>query len=269
MLRTRFVRFYTLLLVGVVLAFGVPLLACGFGGGDTTAGPTPTSTPSFHVSAADFAGKWVNDDANTRNIPQLSITSSGQTLTVHGYGACSPTYCDWGTISGTFAGEPYVSTFLFDGSRPDACCHGAPTVTLKLSFVGEDTSHLQAVSQDSAAGTITNYMHRGSFVSASDYAGTWNNVDPNTRAWVRVVIALQGNTITAHFYGACSPTPCDAGSASASFNGNPVHVTLNNGFAVRSITLLLSGSTLQVTTATHFTDNSGRGDYTTQDNFQK
>ena len=101
------------------------------------------------------------------------------------------------------------------------------------------------------------------------YVGKWQNVDPNTRDWVRIEISAAGNTLVAHFYGACSPTPCDAGSASATFAGDPVHMHADESFATRDFTLSLAGNTLHVTTFTHFTDNSGRADYTIQDDFQQ
>jgi len=103
----------------------------------------------------------------------------------------------------------------------------------------------------------------------TNYVGTWQNSDPNTRDWVSVDITAQGKTLTAHFYGACTPTPCDAGSTSASYQGSPVYLHMVESFATRDFTLTLSGSILHVTTFTHFTDNSGRSDYTVQDDFHQ
>lgn len=103
----------------------------------------------------------------------------------------------------------------------------------------------------------------------TNYVGTWQNSDPNTRDWVSVDITAQGNTLTAHFYGACTPTPCDAGSTSATYQGSPVYLHMVESFATRDFTLTLSGSILHVTTFTHFTDNSGRSDYTVQDDFHQ
>ena len=106
-------------------------------------------------------------------------------------------------------------------------------------------------------------------ITINSFVGVWNNVDPNTRGWIRIEITAQGNTLTAHFFGACTPTPCDAGSTSAPFEGNPVHLQANDSFATRDITLFLAGDTLHVATFTHFTDNSGRADYTRQDDFHQ
>ncbi len=123
----------------------------------TSPTPSPTTSPS---GAAQYAGTWLNDDPNTRDIPQLIISNVGQTLSIHGYGACTPTYCDWGTVSGQFNGDPFIITFVFDGSRPDACCTGAPTVQLTITFDPADPTKLMVVSTSAAAGTITNIMHR-------------------------------------------------------------------------------------------------------------
>ncbi len=103
----------------------------------------------------------------------------------------------------------------------------------------------------------------------TSFVGTWQNIDPNTRGWVRIEISAEGNTLFAHFFGACTPTPCDAGSTSAPFEGNPVHMHADESFATRDFTLSLAGDTLYVTTFTHFTDNSGRADYTRQDDFHR
>ena len=46
-----------------------------------------------------FTGNWVNVDANTRGITRTQISRSGSRLVVHMWGACSPTDCDWGTVS--------------------------------------------------------------------------------------------------------------------------------------------------------------------------
>jgi hypothetical protein len=72
------------------------------------------------------------------------------------YGACVPTYCDWGTIGVNFEGEPFTIKFLFDGSRLDACCTGAPNTQIIISFANADKTELQVVDDG-----FTNNMHRG------------------------------------------------------------------------------------------------------------
>ncbi len=63
---------------------------------------------SFNTSAAQYSGTWLNDDSGTGGVTRIIISNSGQTLSVHPYGKCSPTDCDWGTKSQTFNGEPFV-----------------------------------------------------------------------------------------------------------------------------------------------------------------
>jgi len=49
---------------------------------------------------ANFAGAWKNLNANTRDIVKMQIDVSGATITIHVWGACQPTPCDWGTDGG-------------------------------------------------------------------------------------------------------------------------------------------------------------------------
>ncbi len=56
---------------------------------------TPLLTPQRGYTAADFVGEWINEDPNTRGTTRLVISLSGNTLTVQGYGSCSPTDCVW------------------------------------------------------------------------------------------------------------------------------------------------------------------------------
>jgi hypothetical protein len=57
--------------------------------------PTPVGTSTL------FVGTWLNDDPNTRSIPKFVIEQAGTKVSVHAFGACHPTYCDWGTQDGT------------------------------------------------------------------------------------------------------------------------------------------------------------------------
>jgi hypothetical protein len=57
------------------------------------AGTTPT-----HAGIEHFLGEWINVDANTRSIPKLSVSLAGKDVSVHAWGACHPTPCDWGEV---------------------------------------------------------------------------------------------------------------------------------------------------------------------------
>ncbi|KAA6457898.1 hypothetical protein DYQ86_21270 [Acidobacteria bacterium AB60] len=62
------------------------------------------------VSAAPLAGTWVNVDHHTRGLVRLVIAQSGNEITLHGFGACSPSPCDWGIVPGTVYAEGVTGT---------------------------------------------------------------------------------------------------------------------------------------------------------------
>ncbi len=109
-------------------------------------------------------------------------------------------------------------------------------------------------------------------VAVSRIDGDWLNVDPNTRGIVKILI--DGKKI--HLYGACHPTACDWGAIKArsfaSKDQSPDAVRLvakkNNNFDQVEITLSLeSDGRLRADVFTHFTDGSGRADYSTVNYF--
>jgi hypothetical protein len=55
--------------------------------------PLPLTLPSL-------IGTWVNVNPATQDIVKVVLTSSGGALGVHAYGACVPTPCDWGQVTG-------------------------------------------------------------------------------------------------------------------------------------------------------------------------
>jgi hypothetical protein len=66
--------------------------------GACSGSPTePNSLPG--VTADTSVGVWKNNDPNTGSIPQLQIRVDAATIYVQGYGACIPTFCDWGEAS--------------------------------------------------------------------------------------------------------------------------------------------------------------------------
>ena len=55
-----------------------------------------------------FSGTWKNTDARTRGLTTVSVRTAGESVWVRAWGACHPTDCDWGEVSGT-AFAPTVS----------------------------------------------------------------------------------------------------------------------------------------------------------------
>jgi serine/threonine protein kinase len=254
--------------------------------GSSPANPTPTVTsiptiiPTTPVTTTgpaitDFAGIWYNVDPNTRSWVRVEIGAQGNTLTAHIFGACTPTPCDAGSTSTTYAGSPVsmALTESFDVMNFTLTLNGNILHITTFTHFTDNSGRSDYTSQDDFSTTAPTPPITPTVVitptgpTITDFVGVWQNVDANTRDWIRVEITAQGNTLTAHFFGACTPTPCDAGSTSTTYAGSPVSMTLTGSFATRTFTLTLNGSILHITTFTHFTDNSGRPDYTIQDDF--
>ena len=53
--------------------------------------PAPTGIPQL-------VGTWMNRDITSQGLVKLII---GNNFSIHGFGACVPTPCDWGTTPGT------------------------------------------------------------------------------------------------------------------------------------------------------------------------
>jgi hypothetical protein len=52
------------------------------------------------VGPAGLVGTWNACDAATRGLVRVVIAASGSAITVHAFGACTPTPCDWGSVPG-------------------------------------------------------------------------------------------------------------------------------------------------------------------------
>ena len=106
-------------------------------------------------------------------------------------------------------------------------------------------------------------------IAPAPLAGTWINCDKTTRGLIKLIIAVTGNTITVHGFGACTPTPCDwkviAGLPYAdNVTASPAvafSALYQFGFKQTLITGRLDAGLLLVETFDHFTDGSGRSDY--------
>jgi hypothetical protein len=68
------------------------------------------------ASLAQFSGDWTNVDTNTGGITKLNIDISGDAASVHAWGKCHPTDCDWGTVD-AFAFGPDVSSDLVNQAQ--------------------------------------------------------------------------------------------------------------------------------------------------------
>jgi len=106
--------------------------------------------------------------------------------------------------------------------------------------------------------------------------GEWKNVDANTRGLTRLSVASGPDVV--HAWGRCHPSDCDWGAMPASRFSNSVaggnvaalRAVFKPSFAERTITIITSGlNMIDVEIFTHFTDNSGRADYSERDKFMR
>lgn len=67
------------------------------------------ATPAT-VSPAALVGTWTNTNPATRDLVKIVITAAGVGLTVHAFGACSPTPCDWSAVAGLAYASSVSST---------------------------------------------------------------------------------------------------------------------------------------------------------------
>lgn len=107
---------------------------------------------------------------------------------------------------------------------------------------------------------------------AQRFVGTWSNVDSNTRGTTRWIIRKQGSNLVLQGYGSCTPTDCkyDPVTVPATAVDDGVLVfTRESSFAIRRVTLKLDGTRMRDTTNTRYTDNSGRPDRTSRQEFRK
>jgi hypothetical protein len=80
-------RFAQLLAVVSATVAGLAMFAC-----------TAYASSPAHTS---LVGTWHNVDKHTRSIVKIIIADDGAGgITVHGFGACEPTPCDWGAVPG-------------------------------------------------------------------------------------------------------------------------------------------------------------------------
>jgi len=109
-------------------------------------------------------------------------------------------------------------------------------------------------------------------LKATDFVGKWCNKDFDTGGITRVHIRWVDNNLRIHMWGRCHPTECDWGEESATIqeDGKLLNVQWNKSFVVCTQKLQLQpDGTLEVSTHSHYIDNSGREDRNRTDLFEE
>ncbi len=107
---------------------------------------------------------------------------------------------------------------------------------------------------------------------ATDFIGKWCNKDFFTGGITRVHIRWVENNLRIHMWGRCHPTECDWGEESATIqeDGKLLIVEWHRSFVIKTQKLQLQpDGTLEVSTYSHYIDNSRREDRNRTDLFEK
>jgi hypothetical protein len=260
-----------------------------------------TATPVPPPPTAALAGTWVNTNHATTNIVDLVVSATARGITVDGFGACSPSPCEWGRIAGTVfgpdvsaaTGTAFAAQWNFGFARTVLLAvYSAPrnvqTLTVRefTTFTDNTDRSNYTIDETFTKGRPVKVTKTGT--SALDYPlgnpvspaaalpAVWINTaaSGNVRA---VVLTRSGALLRVHAYGYCSPDPCNWGTVTGITFGAGVSATAGGtflapyafGFANKLLdgTVNAAGTLLSVETWTEFTDHSGRSNYDTTETF--
>lgn len=79
--------------------------------GECTITTTIEPHPTVSGTIADFPGLWINIDAATSGITQVEIQAVSNGLSIHPWGSCTPTDCDWGARTFQVNANPFTITW--------------------------------------------------------------------------------------------------------------------------------------------------------------
>jgi hypothetical protein len=110
------------------------------------------------VPLSNFDGTWANTDAATRGLVKVEIAVSGTNVTVRGWGACTPTPCDWGIKNGV-AYASNISTAVASSTEAISAVFtpGFATTTLVIRPLGTGKIEVTNLTQFTDGSSRNNY----------------------------------------------------------------------------------------------------------------
>jgi hypothetical protein len=143
----------------VILAFIALLYFMGGPSKQNTAAPTVNGSGTAAAGPASLIGTWKDADPRLKkdadNLSSLTISGSGSSLSMRGFGLCQPPPCDWGAQTTQFDGTNATATFN-PTSAPDTT--RAATVSVHLTGGNLDVTIQNTFNGPS--GSWQNQVHR-------------------------------------------------------------------------------------------------------------
>jgi hypothetical protein len=210
------------------------------------------ASPAPPRANAALFGTWVNTDPSSNSVKQVIVSPlrTGN-VSVDAFGACVPTFCEWGTVPAIVYGTDVSATsgasfqtnqrFLSgdtEWSRTTLLGTVARTkvglrLTLRELTVFEDGSGRRNYNvtetfarSDGSKATVTgnpvsDYRHGTPPALVSSARGNWKNVAPSGGLTkIRISGSLTNPIVQA--FGQCSPTDCDWGRSKAITYGTSI-----------------------------------------------
>jgi hypothetical protein len=204
------------------------------------------------------SGTWYNFDHQTKNVTHIAVSLVDGRHFVHTYGACHPTDCDWGIkLAATTATYAYTTYHFSFADVTEYLYLSGPFLRVidETHFI-DNSGRADFTSQD--------LFYNPSIITH------WVNTSFGTKSISRFTLSFNASgrgSLTA--FGACVPTDCPWGTqaSAASTPPVPMYVYYDQGFAQKEVVLTGNGLQVQAQTFVRFTDNSGRANYHTIENF--
>lgn len=283
------------------------MLSLGIVAGGVLAAPTVASaSPALPVLDAGAYGTWANVNPATTDLRNIVVTpAAGGAVLVDGFGACTPTSCEWGQVPATVfgpnvssgVGEAWTTSQSFgfaDDVLTARLTHtgkGQPLLVVqdyvtfldgsgRSNFTVTDKFRPAPAISPTIAGTVAAGFPAGAPVHpVASLAGTWINNSSSPATSDVILSQAADGSLLVHAYGNCVPTACDMGQVGGvTFGAGPTSTTGRRFLAPYAFgfknelmagSLSADGATLTVTSYSQFTDGSGRSNYTITETFHR
>jgi hypothetical protein len=220
--------------------------------------PAAHATPVPPTASSALLGTWVNTNPSSNSVKQVVISPTRLgNVNVDAFGACSPSFCEWGSVPAIVYGTNVSSTtgvtfqtnqkFLSAGSEWSRTTLLGQLVKTRIGLrlqlreltVFEDGSGRKNYEVDEsfklgegqapaiAGNSVTGYRLGNRPALNAGAHGVWVNPSA-TGGLAKVVVTGTATGPIIHAYGQCSPTPCDWGRVRGITYGPSISSTVGN-----------------------------------------